>query len=111
MSCKSREQHKNTGEQSRNTGEQKLRVAIVLSRTKILVGKAEILMSRRCEQQKLRGGAMVLSRPEILVSRAVKPRLVWRQLDQQGWDEGRRHQHYLRAARGCCAAVTSVSWN
>ena len=25
---------------------------------------------------------MVLSRPEILVSRAVKPRLVWRQLDQ-----------------------------
>ena len=54
---------------------------------------------------------ILVSRPEILVSKAVKPRLVWRQLDQLGWDEGRRHQHYLWAARGCCAAVTSVSWN
>ena len=48
-------------------------------------------MSRRREQQKLRGGAMVLSRPEILVSRAVKPRLVWRQLDLEEAPR-RRHQ-------------------
>ena len=80
-----------------------MRVAIVLSRTKIPVSKAEILMSRRCEQQKLRGGAMVLSRPEILVSRAVKPRLVWRQLDQ-GWYRGKAPPTLLVGCQGmlCC---------